>query len=278
VAISQATWATPGLLGGGGRTADAVVIARDDVFADALAAVPLAAAVTGPILLTGPGSLDPRDLSEITRILAPGGNVFLVGGTDALSDAVADTVGDAGFNVIRVAGPDRFATAVAIADQLNDPTTVFEVDGDTFADALSAGPAAAVDHAAILLTDGTSLPAATSAYIQQHQPTRWAIGGPAAAADPAATSVVGSDRYETSAMVAFQFFATPAVVGVATGSTFPDALAAGAQLAVLGGPLLLVETAGVPDPVDAYIAGNLGAPIDIYGGVNAVSSWVFGIL
>ena len=48
------------------------------------------------------------------------------------------------------------STAVAIAHALGDPTTDLEVSGTNFADALTAGPAAAKAKAAILLTHGSS--------------------------------------------------------------------------------------------------------------------------
>ncbi|HEY5050642.1 MAG TPA: cell wall-binding repeat-containing protein, partial [Acidothermaceae bacterium] len=73
-------------------------------------------------------------------------------------------------------------------------------------------------------------------------------GGPAAAADPTATAISGSDRYETAAQVAQTFFHTPDVAGVATGTNFPDALAAGPDLASKDAPLLLVPPAGVLPP------------------------------
>ena len=44
------------------------------------------------------------------------------------------------------------------------------------------------------------------------------------------------------------FFHTPAVAGVATGTNFPDALAAGPDLAAKDAPLLLVPPGGVLPP------------------------------
>jgi hypothetical protein len=36
--------------------------------------------------------------------------------------------------------------------------------------------------------------------------------------------IAGGDRFATSALVATQFFYDPAIVGIATGYNFPDAL------------------------------------------------------
>src|SRR5207302_1287006 len=113
--------------------------------------------------------------------------------------------------------------AVQIADQgLGNPATVLEATGLGFADALSGGAAAAKVHGAILLTDGDAQAPDTAAYLAAHpSDTRYALGGPAAHADPAATEEVGRDRYETSAMVAEAFFPLPAIAGAADGLAFP---------------------------------------------------------
>ena len=205
-------------------SASAVVLARSDRFADALAGGPLAAAVHGPLLIT-PGApisagLDPRVLSEITRALGPGGTVYVLGGDSALSPSVDTTLQSRGFQVKRIYGADEYATAVAIANQLGGPTTVFEATGLSYADALSAVPAAIANHGAILLTDGNHQASATAAYLTAHPlDTRYAIGGPmaAAGADPSATAVYGSDLYATSAAVAARFFPRATSFAVATG-------------------------------------------------------------
>jgi putative cell wall-binding protein len=271
ISVSQSSFAS---VGASGTHAGAVIIAVDNTYPDALAAVPLAAAAQAPILITNGTTLDPRVSAEIARVLPLGGEVYLIGGVQALAPAVAQAVESAGYVVTRLAGPDRFGTAVAVADALGDPTTVFEADGDNFADALAAGPAAAADHGVVLLTDGTNLPLATATYLAEHAPTRYAIGGPAAQADPGAIAIVGADRYATAAAVAVTFFSNPAVIGFATGVTYPDALAAGAQLGAGDSPLLLVGTNSVPASTAAYLAADSSALPMVYGGSAALSALV----
>ena len=105
-AISQSSF--PGV-----GTASAVVLARADSFPDALAGTPLAAAKSAPLLLTGSSSLDSRTLAEIQRVLTPGKTVFLLGGTAALSSSVESAITQAGYQVVRFDGVDRFDTADA---------------------------------------------------------------------------------------------------------------------------------------------------------------------
>jgi hypothetical protein len=227
-------------------SAQAVVVARADNFPDALAGGPLAAKVGGPLLLTSSGGLDASVKAEIQRVAPKGSTVYVLGGTAAIAGGVDTTIVDLGDTPKRVFGSDRFATAVAIADAMGDPTTVFEATGSNFPDALAGVPAAIKTGGAILLTNGSQQADATQSYLAAHPGgTHYALGGPAANADADATPLVGDDRFWTAAGVAEAFFPDASVVGVATGLNFPDALAAGPDLAAKSAPLLLVPSSGV---------------------------------
>jgi hypothetical protein len=257
--------------------ASAVVLARANDFADALAGGPLAAAKSAPLLLTSSGSLDVVTSAEIQRVLPKGGTVYLLGGTAALSDAVANAITAMGDVPTRVAGADRYATAVAIAGVMGNPTTVFEASGTDFPDALSAVPAAVASRGAILLTNGVAQSAATSAYLTAHAATRYAVGGPAASADPSAVVIAGPDRYATSDAVALAFFPTTAGISVASGVNFPDALAAGPVAGSANQPMLLVPATGaLPEPITSYLTTHAGgiASVRAFGGTSAVAESV----
>jgi putative cell wall-binding protein len=262
----------------GGPRAHAAVLAGYNGFADALAGVPLAVAKGGPLLLTHTDSLDADVGDELVRILPPGATVYLLGGERALSANVAAGVAALGFEVVRYGGATRFDTATVIADEgLGDPSTILEVTGLSFPDALSAGAAAAEAKGAVLLTDGASQSTASETYLSQHpDDNRYAIGGLAAAADPGATPIVGSNRYQTSALVATTFFTAPPAIGIASGLQFPDALSGGAHIGRLGGPLLLTDPDTLPISTEAYLAENRTTDISayIYGGPFAVSDTV----
>lgn len=263
-------------------SATAVLLARSDHFADALAGGPLAAARNAPLLIT-PGAslsstLDPRVLAEIGRVLPVGHTVFVLGGTLALAPGIDTTLTSLGYTVVRVFGSNQYATAVAIAGELGNPSVIFEATGHDFADALSAVPAVIVSHGAILLTDGTTQAPETAAYLAAHPPTtRYAIGGPlaAAGADPTATPIYGQDLFETSAAVAETFFPTPSTFGAATGLHFPDALSGGVFMGTPGrtGPVLLVMTSlPIPPSVDTYLATHITTLTHgfVFGGPLAV--------
>ncbi|MDQ1495629.1 MAG: hypothetical protein QOG69_2112, partial [Actinomycetota bacterium] len=250
------------------------VLARGDLFPDALAGGPLAAHVKGPLLITSPSALDAATKAEIQRVAPAGSTVYLLGGTAALSPSIDAAVKAAGYTTVRVSGPNRFATAVAIAQALGNPGVVFEATGTNFPDALSGGPAAIVKGAAILLTNGKTQAPETAAYLAAHAgATRYALGGPAAAADTHATALVGADRFATSAAVASMFFPAPTDFGLSTAIDFPDALSAGPDLAAKSAPLLLVSPA---TPLSGayvtyvYAVGHGVTAGHVYGGAVAI--------
>ncbi len=157
-----------------------------------------------------------------------------------------------GYVVQRLGGADRFGTALAVAAALGNPGTVLLATGTNFPDALAAGPAAAHVDGVVLLTDGPVLPASVRDYLRAHPGVVYAVGGPAAAADPSAIALMGADRYAT-AVAAAGLFSSPSTLGVASGVTFADALSGGAFLAHVDGPLLLSAPAMLPSSTTSYL-------------------------
>jgi hypothetical protein len=265
VAVSQASFPAGG--------AGGVVLARDDTYPDALAGAALAGSRNAPVLLTSPGGLDAGPAAELRRVLPAGHTVYLLGGTAALSDQVASQVGALGYEVTRLSGPDRYSTAVAVAAAVGSPSGALLTTGDNFPDALAAAAATGGGGRVVLLTHGSSMPAATGSYLSAHPGLEvFAVGGPAAGADTAATALVGADRYATAVAVARQFFSSPVTIGLATGVAFPDALAAGPRLAALGVPLLLTDPGALSAATSSYLTGSshtIGR-LEVYGGQAAL--------
>lgn len=253
-------------------------MARADAFPDALAGVPLAAHVNGPLLLTNPDGLDSRVRAAIERALPRGGTVYILGGTAALSPAVEAQVREAGYVAKRLAGADRFATAIAIADEMPSRSRAFFADGSTFEMALVAGSIAAQRDGVVLLTAGEQLPSSTRQHLSRRAyDGEIAVGSEATRARPGATLTFDSrNPYTVSAAVARAYWShnNPSIVAVASGENFPDGLAAGAHLAKKGGgPLLLSRRAGVPEPVQRFLdEERLSVRAGfVYGGPMAIS-------
>ena len=272
---------------------EGAILASSASFPDALVAGPLAGAAGMPLLINPPTKLDSRVLAELKRLMPDPSNrfVYIVGGTGVVSKAVQSALGSNGFEVVRLAGANRFATSVAVARELDlgfqdsglPRTTAFLADGMTFPDALAAGPAASVFFAPTLLSNGRSVPDAVKAYVNGRSAiTRVnAVGGNAAAAVGAFGSrvgdrVAGADRFATSALLAKTYFPGAATAGYASGTTFPDALTGGALMAAMWQPLMLVKAAQTPSAVGSQ-AGLYRPATDqvlTFGGTAVVSDAV----
>ncbi|WP_194922530.1 cell wall-binding repeat-containing protein [Catenulispora pinisilvae] len=272
-----------------GGTAKAVVLARGDAFADALAGGPLAARVGGPLLLTDPKDLGTPTAAEIDRVLGHDHSrtVYLLGGESAISPAVEKQVRALGYRIVRYGGASRFDTALKIAqDGMGATATVVVARGDDFADALAAGPLAANRGAVLVLSDKNRMDPATAAFVQAHQ-TVIAVGGPAwdavAKQVPAGgkqiETAVGNDRYATAANTVRLFHLSAVTLfGVATGTTFPDALSGGALMAAAGQPLLLTDPDTLPADTahELTVDGKRQENVTLFGGQAAISDFVEG--
>ncbi|OLE20824.1 MAG: hypothetical protein AUG49_23615 [Catenulispora sp. 13_1_20CM_3_70_7] len=275
--------------------ARAAVLSHNDGFADALAGSALAAQVNGPLLLTPPSILDPAATRELRRILPPGSTVYLVGGTAVLSGGVEAALRAAGFDPVRIAGADRFGTAVSVARTISPagpPSAVLVATGSDFPDALVAGAAAgaigigAQHAAAVLLSEGATMPASTRAYLAAVDPSAtkvYGVGGNAVTALRTAfpgwagnvTALVGPDRDATAVAVAQRFFPQPTSAVIASDANWPDALAGGPMAAHRGAPLLLTGPNVLRQPTADYLRAK-NNPITeaiVMGGTAAISAY-----
>ena len=121
----------------------------------ALAAGPLACAHRLPILLTRPGGLPAQTRSVLADLRIE--RVLVVGGTAAVGARVARQLGEAGYEVLRTAGPDRTATAARLATTAVDrgwlaPGRVLLARGDAFPDGLTAASLGCAASAPLLLS------------------------------------------------------------------------------------------------------------------------------
>jgi hypothetical protein len=279
----------------GDDSAEGAVVARADLFPDALAGVPLAGAYGGPLLLTPPSTLLPDVSDELDRVLEPGAKVFVVGGTGALSPAVESalkTKFGAG-NVVRIGGSTRIETSLLVAAAVKaragaltgvDFGPVLAATGRNFPDALSAGPAALANPdslGAVVLTNDYSLPGNVATFLANEQTAGTpivAVGGQAKGAlgSLADVSYAGTDRFHTSALVADSGFLFPTgdeYWGLASGLNFPDAMSGGAALGSLLSPVLITSPTSLSTRTGDLIKlrhTQLGFGL-ILGGIGAVT-------
>lgn len=251
--------------------ADSVVIATGLDWPDALGGAALAGASGGPILLVRPDCI-PLSVAEELRRLSPR-SVYVLGSPAAVAPKVVSRVRasvSATATVRRLSGPDRYATAVAVASEVTrliGPTwdgEAFVATGRGFADALAAGPLSAALPRPVYLIDDRS--AARVAVAMKAAGARSATllgGGPAVSASaartvssalggPSTTSrLAGRDRYATALAIASRAVSDAGFTwrrpGLASSVAFPDALAGSVVLGAERSPLLLAPPDGLPD-------------------------------
>ncbi|WP_461045874.1 N,N-dimethylformamidase beta subunit family domain-containing protein [Terrabacter koreensis] len=256
-------------------------------FPDAVSAA-AASRGAGPVLMV-PGSWVPQAVLDELARLHPN-RVVVVGSAAVVSDAALLSVGKAaGVTPVRVAGPDRYATAARLSAATFAPgvPVAYVAVGTDFPDALAAGAAGARLGGPVLLTPTATLTADTMNELTRLRPDRVAVVGSNAVVSeavkstlgryaPAVVRIAGSDRYQTSRLVArdTSSFQAGGTVALATGQFFPDALSAGPVVAASKGSLVLVNgpTLNPSEAEDIVRAGP--ARLEAIGGTSMVPDGV----
>jgi putative cell wall-binding protein len=189
--------------------------------------------------------------------------------------------------VDRVAGTDRYATAAAVSAATfpSGVPVAYVGNGVSFPDALAGSAAGAALGGPVLLSEPTALPAATANELARLRPARIVVlGGPGAVSEAVegelasiapTTRASGLNRYETAINLSRDGYApdSPPTVFIASGTDFPDGLAAGAAAGVAGGPLILVGASLSPQVATELVRLN-PARVVILGGPGAVPATV----
>lgn len=265
-----------------------IVLASGRKYPDALVAGPLADHLDAPILLTDSDTL-PEHTATAIRVLDPA-RIVVVGGTSTVPDAVVGQATDAAAlsaaDVTRLAGATRYDTAARVHEYLvanSDVTGTFVASGEDFPDALAASGAAAETDATVLLTPRAEAPDVIVDALDGRDNVQL-VGGTVAVTDHVADKlqvdgrIAGQTRYDTALKVAATLPAAGADLELylASGQSFPDALAASATMGAPGRRLLLTDPETLPGPVAEHIAALdlrqvilVGGPVAIDEGVDA---------
>lgn len=283
-------------------TSDYAIIAGSDSWPDALAASGLAGLYQCPIMLTQTGSLD----SRVKQALKDMGvkHVFILGDKWSISDNAANEVKSTiGEQPVRLQGADRYETQMAIYEYgLNNSDgktwksdlAIVANGGDThFADALSASSGAYAKGAPVFLVqDSGEFTSAQKSALKAGASkglfrTTMVAGDTYSVSKSSETylnsigvsSVVrkgGSDRYETSALIAEWMVNTQGLswdnAAFATGDLAYDALGGGAAQGKANSVVLLVG--GNRAAADMLIKnkGSVSTSIRFYGGLPSISA------
>lgn len=160
-----------------------ILVATGRNFADSLSA----SATGKPILLVNGAGTELSDVQKEFLSQYGGGNLIILGGIGAVSDALENELKVYG-TVSRIFGSNRYETSVKIAEEyFEDVDTVVIASGKNFPDGLTGGPVAYAKKSPLLLTNTGS---ETAGYVTGNPVTRaYIMGGTAAVSDTAVETI-----------------------------------------------------------------------------------------
>ena len=268
-------------------TGGTVVLVNGNAVADGIAATPLASSENASILLANTNNL-PKETADRMKEIAPQ-KVIIVGGTNAVSDALASRIADEyAVDVERIAGKDRYATSFEIAKKLAengiDIKTAYIVSGRGEADALSVASKAGSDKQPIILTGKDAIAPEMYEWLkEQNLEDAYFIGrnkvisnnvissvNEITSNDVSANRIAGSNREETNAKVIEKLYTDGfSSVFAAKSNVLVDALSAGPIAAQRNCPVVLVNSKGLTSAQKNALNGAYADNVyQIGGGVS----------
>lgn len=239
VAISNEGW----------KQSSYAILATGQNFPDAIVVAPLAMKYDAPILLTEKSSLNEDTKKELLRLGTQ--NVFIVGGQGVITATVESQIKALNIKVTRIAGKDRYETAVKVAEMMGNINEVMLATGENFPDALSVAPAAAKMGIPILLIQPKKIPECAIKYLNSKPITKAYIVGDESIASGDIVkpfsftygNIYGTDRYKTNhdAILRFQDILNSNTFYVATGDNYANALTCSVLAAKNNSPILYLE-------------------------------------
>ena len=268
VAISQSGWPDG---------ADTAILALGEDFPDALSAGPLAQKYNAPILLTSSYVLNSDTAAELKRLEVK--KVFIVGGYAVVSSGIESKLSLMNITCVRLAGQDRYETALKIAQEVGVKQGVFVTNGLNFPDALSIGPIAAALKMPILLVPPDDLTSIQKNFLSENEiPTCYVVNGGELSYDvisqfPNYEVINGSDPYVRNINLINRFRSSLDLdtIYLATGELFPDALAASALIQKNKNPLVLLQGDSIPYPALSFLQSKIISRLTVLGGTSVIS-------
>ena len=263
---------------------DAIVVAYSDEFADALSASAFAQKNEAPVLVVNENN-EEYVKKYIKQNLVKGGKVYIMGGNAVVSERFENSL--SGYDVTRFGGDNRYETNLLTLKQLNltGKDTIIIASGLDYADALSASSTGLP-----IMIVGEKLTDSQVAFLKTlgEDDNYYIAGGTAAVSSEVekqlkalnigtVNRLAGDNRYETSALLAEEFYGRSGVAYIASGDDFPDGLTGGVLAGLSrdgkGAPLLLVNEHNT-DNAASYIEDAGVRTVKAIGGTTAVSDEV----
>ena len=255
------------------ESADTVIVANYEKFADSLSASALSKALKAPILLVKKDQLDSVVAQEIKRLGAK--NVIVIGGEKSVDKAKNSL---SKYNLQTIAGSDRYETSAKIAQEIIKVIGTKKAviaSGEVFADALTVAPLANKNNMPILLVQPNNIPKATQEVLKQIEEVI-IVGGEKTISKevenklPNPTRIVGANRYETAKKIYEYGFKDRVEVNIANGTVPADSLVIGS----IDCPILLAESNEIPEATKQAIKDSKFEKVNVFGGENSIGESV----
>ena len=265
---------------------------------DALVTVPLAVAYDAPLLLVSKDNIVDYTETELKRLKVQ--NLIVVNTNNAISSTVKTKLSNLKCNITYIESNTCFETAVKVANALQSKideyfNTLFFITNNSFADALSISPVAAIKSSPILYLNNTgAMNSATYNYLKSVKgkiKNAYIIGGTAVISNAMMNDVAsilgltvnstvirifGANRYETCVAIDNKFKSTLTSddICVATGLYFADALTGGVYAAKTKQAVLLADlskgSTTLLDCQSTYLKSKKPSNITVFGDTGAV--------
>lgn len=251
------------------KKADTVILTSSNKMVDSLAASPRGIEINAPTLFVEKDSIMDEVIQEITR-LNPS-KIIIAGGTDSISDEALNKLQQLGIKQQRIAGADRFETAVKLGEQIRANSTnkkeIILVNGFNNIDALTAGSLASKLNIPILLTQSDQLNETTKKAIKEWKIEKVTIIGGKTQVSETITAnlqnngiktnrLAGRTRVETALEIAKTVNSTPDKVIFANKDAYADALLAPYLSKKEQAPIMLIDKDEASVSVKQYLRDN----------------------
>lgn len=268
------------------QKADTVILTSSDKMVDALASSPYGVGKNAPTLLVEKDSIMDEVIQEIKRLNPT--QIIIAGGKTVISEKVEDQIKQLGIKQQRVAGADRFETAVKLGEEIrrnsSNKTDVILVNGYNSIDALTAGSLAAKLNIPILLTGSDQLNKTTEKALKNWNIQNVIIvGGHTQVSETIASQLkndgvntsrlAGRTRVETALEVAKAVNSDPDKVIFANKDAFADALLAPYLSNAEKAPIVLIDKDEASVSVKQYLRDNEIKNGIILGGEKSIEEY-----
>lgn len=263
--------------------ADTVILTSSDKMVDALASSPYGVGKNAPTLLVEKDSIMDEVIQEIKRLNPT--QIIIAGGKTVISEKVEDQIKQLGIKQQRIAGADRFETAVKLGEQIRANSTnkkeIILVNGFNNIDALTAGSLASKLNIPILLTQSDQLNEITEKAIKDWGIEKVTIIGGKTQVSEAIEEklqnsglkvdrIAGRTRVDTALEVAKAVNKTADKVIFANKTAYPDALIAPYLSKAEQAPIILIDKDEASVSVKQYLRENKIKEGIIIGGEKSI--------